>query len=50
MAGKTYVVGTEPVKQDKVETGISGTTHQRKTSKESAHERIKALRAGLKES
>jgi hypothetical protein len=38
----------KPVQQDMRIDNPSGTTHQRKTSKESAHERIKALRAGLR--
>jgi len=52
---KTYVVGTEPAKQNRVETdrserSVSGTTHKRKTTKTDARARIDALRAGLRES
>jgi hypothetical protein len=49
-----YVDGCEPVSNtdsdnqpDADKSGVSGTTHKRKTTKEAAHSRIKALRAGL---
>ncbi len=51
---KTYVVGTEPAKQDRVEPdrsdqrSVSGTTHARKTPKNDARARLDALRRGLR--
>ncbi len=51
---KTYVVGTEPAKQDRVEPdrsdqrSVSGTTHARKTTKTDARARIDALRESLR--